>query len=172
MRDLDPQLKASQIPCVGWSYMFLFWHAENNNVCSFSLSPFSQDHKFTALLTLISKYSCNEEHILVKDHSTLVLYLYGWRLRKIIARLLLSFSVIDCGYGCQKYLVRLLTYLPGVTVSKVPLTPKLLYETGRMAARMDEVLQKVRWIHSSETLTFYFKAKMLLMKMFEVVTLL
>uniref|UniRef100_A0A3B5L0T3 Hydroxylysine kinase n=1 Tax=Xiphophorus couchianus TaxID=32473 RepID=A0A3B5L0T3_9TELE len=62
---------------------------------------------------------------------------------------LMSLEEIDCGYGCQKYLVRLLTYLPGVTVSKVPLTPKLLYETGRMAARMDEVLQKMEHPHLS-----------------------
>ncbi|KAM4574161.1 hydroxylysine kinase [Fundulus diaphanus] len=56
---------------------------------------------------------------------------------------LMSLEEVDCGYGCQKYLVRLFTHLPGVTISKVPLTPKLLYETGRTAARMDEVLQKM-----------------------------
>lgn len=49
----------------------------------------------------------------------------------------------DNGYGCQKYMVRLLTYLPGVTISKVPLTAKLLFETGKMAARMDVILKKV-----------------------------
>ena len=54
-----------------------------------------------------------------------------------------SSSLADCGYGCQKYLVRLLTYLPGTTISKVPLTPQLLYETGKMAARMDTVLHEV-----------------------------
>lgn len=56
---------------------------------------------------------------------------------------LMGLEEMDCGYGCQRYLVRLLTYLPGVTISKVPLTPKLLYETGRTAAKMDEILQKM-----------------------------
>lgn len=49
----------------------------------------------------------------------------------------------DFGYGCQKYLVRLLTYLPGIPIAKVPLTPQLLYETGKTAARMDKILQEV-----------------------------
>lgn len=49
----------------------------------------------------------------------------------------------DCGYGCRKYLIRLLTYLPGVTISKAPLTPELLYEAGKVAARLDEIFQKV-----------------------------
>ncbi|KAM4739459.1 hydroxylysine kinase isoform 2-T3 [Anableps anableps] len=62
---------------------------------------------------------------------------------------LMSLEEMDCGYGCQKYLVRLLTYLPGVTISKVPVPPKLLYETGRTAARMDEVLQKMEHPHLS-----------------------
>ncbi|KAK2835413.1 hypothetical protein Q5P01_015897 [Channa striata] len=56
---------------------------------------------------------------------------------------LMSLEEIDCGYGCQKYLVRLLTYMPGITISKVPLTPQLLFETGKMAARIDKILQKV-----------------------------
>ncbi|KAM9761746.1 hydroxylysine kinase [Menidia menidia] len=60
---------------------------------------------------------------------------------------LMSLEDMDCGYGCQKYLVRLLTYLPGVTISKVPLTPKLLYETGKTAARMDEILQTMEHPH-------------------------
>lgn len=57
--------------------------------------------------------------------------------------LILSLPLTDCGYGCQKYLVRLLTYLPGTTISKVLLTPQLLYETGKTVARMDKILQKV-----------------------------
>lgn len=56
---------------------------------------------------------------------------------------LLSLEEIDCGYGRQKYIVRLLTYLPGTTISKVPLTPELLYEVGKIAARMDIILQKM-----------------------------
>ncbi|XP_044056108.1 hydroxylysine kinase isoform X3 [Siniperca chuatsi] len=55
----------------------------------------------------------------------------------------------NCGYGCQKYLVRLLTYLPGITISKAPLTPQLLYETGKTAARMDKILQEMEHPHLS-----------------------
>ncbi|KAJ0064998.1 hypothetical protein NL108_000972, partial [Boleophthalmus pectinirostris] len=56
---------------------------------------------------------------------------------------LMSLEELDCGYGHQKYLVRLLSYLPGKTISKVPLTPQLLFETGKMAAKMDKILQKM-----------------------------
>ncbi|XP_039985079.1 hydroxylysine kinase isoform X2 [Xiphias gladius] len=56
---------------------------------------------------------------------------------------LMSLEEIDCGYGCQKYLVRLLTYLPGTTISKVSYTPQLLYETGKTAATMDKILQEM-----------------------------
>ncbi|KAM6921739.1 hydroxylysine kinase [Xenentodon cancila] len=62
---------------------------------------------------------------------------------------LISLEEMDCGYGCKKYLVRLLIYLPGVTISKVPLTPKLLYEAGKMAARMDVLLEKMEHPHLS-----------------------
>lgn len=41
--------------------------------------------------------------------------------------------------------MRLLTYLPGTMISKVAVTPQLLYETGRIAAMMDQVLLKVSW---------------------------
>ncbi|XP_028300769.1 hydroxylysine kinase [Gouania willdenowi] len=57
---------------------------------------------------------------------------------------LMSLEEMDFGYGCQKYLVRLLTYLPGTTISKVPLTPQLLYETGKTAATMDKLLQEMK----------------------------
>ncbi|XP_008295341.1 hydroxylysine kinase [Stegastes partitus] len=56
---------------------------------------------------------------------------------------LMGLEEMDCGYGCQKYLVRMLTYLPGTTISKVPLTPQLLYETGKTAAKMDQILKKM-----------------------------
>ncbi|XP_067370122.1 hydroxylysine kinase-like isoform X1 [Channa argus] len=62
---------------------------------------------------------------------------------------LMSLEEIDCGYGCQKYLVRLLAYLPGILISKVPLTPQLLFEVGKTAARMDNILQKMEHPHLS-----------------------
>lgn len=61
----------------------------------------------------------------------------------------MSLEEADCGYGSHKYLVRLLTYLPGITISKAPLTPQLLYETGKMAARIDTILQKMDHPHVS-----------------------
>ncbi|CAJ1060767.1 hydroxylysine kinase-like [Xyrichtys novacula] len=60
---------------------------------------------------------------------------------------LMSLEEMDCGYGSQKYMVRLLTYLPGTTVSKVPLTPQVLCEVGKTAARMDQILQKMENPH-------------------------
>lgn len=63
---------------------------------------------------------------------------------------LMSLEELDCGFGCQTYMVRLLHYLPGLTISKVPLTAQLLYETGKMAAKMDKVLQKMQHPHIME----------------------
>ncbi|XP_074525200.1 hydroxylysine kinase-like [Halichoeres trimaculatus] len=60
---------------------------------------------------------------------------------------LMSLEEMDCGYGSQKYLVRLLTYLPGTTISQSTLTPQLLYETGKTAARMDLILQEIDHPH-------------------------
>lgn len=54
-----------------------------------------------------------------------------------------SLQELDCGFGLQRYLVRLMTYLPGITISKVPLSSKLLYEAGKMAARVDKILKKM-----------------------------
>lgn len=54
---------------------------------------------------------------------------------------------IDCGFGLQKYVVRLLTYLPGTTVAKVPVSPELLFETGEVAAKMDQILEKMEHPH-------------------------
>uniref|UniRef100_UPI003AAA318E hydroxylysine kinase n=1 Tax=Centroberyx gerrardi TaxID=166262 RepID=UPI003AAA318E len=62
---------------------------------------------------------------------------------------LMSLEEIDCGFGCQKYLVRLLTYLPGTTISKVVASPQLLYEVGETAARMDKILQELEHPHLS-----------------------
>ncbi|KAK0150719.1 Hydroxylysine kinase [Merluccius polli] len=58
-------------------------------------------------------------------------------------------GVTHCGFGCQKYLVRLLTYLPGTTISKVPTSPQLLYEVGKMAAWTDKFLLEMDHPHLS-----------------------
>ncbi|XP_023699949.2 hydroxylysine kinase [Paramormyrops kingsleyae] len=56
---------------------------------------------------------------------------------------LLSLEAIDTGSGSEVYLVRLLTYLSGTTLAKVPSSPQILYQVGKMAAKMDEILQKM-----------------------------
>lgn len=97
---------------------------------------------FMSLVILILTHSCNDYRVLEQGQYTGHI-LWGLRKRKLSVIIILSLPLADCGYGCQKYLVRLLTYLPGSTISKVPLTPQLLYETGKTAARMDKILQKV-----------------------------
>ncbi|XP_036442850.1 hydroxylysine kinase-like [Colossoma macropomum] len=62
---------------------------------------------------------------------------------------LMSFEEIDCGFGVQKYLVRLLTFLPGTTIAKVTCTPQLLYKAGRTAATMDTTLLQMEHPHLS-----------------------
>lgn len=56
---------------------------------------------------------------------------------------LMSLEEIDCGFGLQKYLVRLLTFLPGTTMAKVTCGPQLLFEAGKMAANMDKILLQI-----------------------------
>ncbi|TSK53806.1 Hydroxylysine kinase [Bagarius yarrelli] len=56
---------------------------------------------------------------------------------------LMSLEEIDCGFGLQKYLVRLLTYLPGTPIAKVTCTPQLLYEMGKTAATIDQILLRL-----------------------------
>uniref|UniRef100_A0A672QQ09 Hydroxylysine kinase n=1 Tax=Sinocyclocheilus grahami TaxID=75366 RepID=A0A672QQ09_SINGR len=50
---------------------------------------------------------------------------------------LMSLKEFDCGFDLQKYLVRLLTYLPGTTVAKITCSPQILYDVGKMAATLD-----------------------------------
>ncbi|XP_068927505.1 hydroxylysine kinase [Petaurus breviceps papuanus] len=57
---------------------------------------------------------------------------------------LTSLMSIDSGSETNSYLVRLFTYLPGRPIAQVPITPKLLYEVGRLAAQMDRSLEKFR----------------------------
>ncbi|XP_074088603.1 hydroxylysine kinase [Macrotis lagotis] len=55
---------------------------------------------------------------------------------------LTSLMSIDSGSGTKSYLVRLFTYLPGRPIAQVPVTPKLLYDVGKLAAQMDRSLEK------------------------------
>ncbi|XP_056615609.1 hydroxylysine kinase isoform X1 [Triplophysa dalaica] len=53
---------------------------------------------------------------------------------------LMSLEDFVCGFGKQKYLVRLLTYLSGTTIAKITPSPQILYEVGKMAATLDSIL--------------------------------
>lgn len=54
----------------------------------------------------------------------------------------------DGGSRVTSYVVRLLTYLPGIPVAEVPVGPPLLYEIGRLAANLDETLEVGRGLGS------------------------
>ncbi|CAJ1060771.1 hydroxylysine kinase-like [Xyrichtys novacula] len=93
-----------------------------------------------------SKDSKNSNMVEVQTYAMTFLHQHGLPVQSVIPTIsgqLMSLEEMDCGYGSQKYLVRLLTYLPGITISKAPLTPQLMYEAGKTAARMDQILQKM-----------------------------
>ncbi|XP_068882481.1 hydroxylysine kinase isoform X2 [Aphelocoma coerulescens] len=48
----------------------------------------------------------------------------------------------DTRPGSKKYMVRLLTYLPGTPVAKIATNAQILYEIGKLAARVDKVLSE------------------------------
>ncbi|KAF5911499.1 hypothetical protein HPG69_000791, partial [Diceros bicornis minor] len=52
-------------------------------------------------------------------------------------------SLVSVGSGSEikSYLVRLLTYLPGRPIAEIPISPQLLYEIGRLAAKLDKTLE-------------------------------
>ncbi|XP_071610755.1 hydroxylysine kinase [Heliangelus exortis] len=52
----------------------------------------------------------------------------------------MSLEAGDTGPGSKKYMVRLLTYLPGTPVAKIATNPQILYEIGKLAARLDKAL--------------------------------
>ncbi|XP_030811234.1 hydroxylysine kinase isoform X3 [Camarhynchus parvulus] len=51
-------------------------------------------------------------------------------------------SAEGTGLGSKKYMVRLLTYLPGTPVAKITTNAQILYEIGRLAASVDKVLSE------------------------------
>ncbi|XP_062439900.1 hydroxylysine kinase [Rhea pennata] len=46
------------------------------------------------------------------------------------------------GSGNKKYMVRLLTYLPGTPVAKIAINRQILYEIGKLAASLDKALSE------------------------------
>ncbi|XP_029430933.1 hydroxylysine kinase isoform X2 [Rhinatrema bivittatum] len=55
---------------------------------------------------------------------------------------MMSLQSIDCGSGVRQYMVRLLTFQPGVPIAHVTVDPDILYEVGQLAAKMDITLQE------------------------------
>ncbi|KAM4675609.1 hydroxylysine kinase [Discoglossus pictus] len=55
---------------------------------------------------------------------------------------IMSLEPIVYGTVTQKHVVRLLTYLPGIPFAKITATPEMLFEIGKMAAKIDETLTK------------------------------
>ncbi|XP_041345639.1 hydroxylysine kinase isoform X3 [Pyrgilauda ruficollis] len=53
---------------------------------------------------------------------------------------IMSLESGGAGLGSKKYIVRLLTYLPGTPVAKISTNAQILYEIGRLAASVDKVL--------------------------------
>ncbi|KAM4628639.1 hydroxylysine kinase isoform 1-T2 [Polymixia lowei] len=104
------------------------------------------------LKVMNSKDSENPNLIEVQTHAMSFLHQQGLPAQTAMPTTtgkLMSLEEIDCGFGCQKYIVRLLAYLPGTTIADASVTPQLLYETGKMAARMDKILQELDHPHLS-----------------------
>ncbi|XP_075391494.1 hydroxylysine kinase [Tenrec ecaudatus] len=52
-----------------------------------------------------------------------------------------SLVSVDSGSEIKSYVVRLMTYLPGRRIAEVSVGPRLLYDVGRLAARLDKTLE-------------------------------
>ncbi|NXG44891.1 HYKK kinase, partial [Psilopogon haemacephalus] len=52
------------------------------------------------------------------------------------------------GPGKKKYMVRLLTYLPGIPIAKIATNAQIFYEIGQLAARLDKALSE-KFYHPS-----------------------
>ncbi|NXL95489.1 HYKK kinase, partial [Alectura lathami] len=55
---------------------------------------------------------------------------------------IMSLQSGDGGPAGKKYMVRLLTYLPGIPVAKIAATPQMFYEIGKLAASLDKALSE------------------------------
>ncbi|NWS73297.1 HYKK kinase, partial [Crotophaga sulcirostris] len=55
---------------------------------------------------------------------------------------IMSLESKDTGPGNMKYMVRLLTYLPGTPVARIATNAQIFYEVGKLAARLDKALEE------------------------------
>ncbi|XDV21980.1 hypothetical protein PO909_026968 [Leuciscus waleckii] len=95
------------------------------------------------LKVMNSADSHNITLIEVQTHSMTFLHQRGFPAQTVLPTRtgqLMSLEEFDCGFGTQKYLVRLLAYLSGTTISKITCSPQILYDVGKMAATADAVL--------------------------------
>ncbi|NXU57929.1 HYKK kinase, partial [Turnix velox] len=61
---------------------------------------------------------------------------------------MMSLEAAGVGAGDRQYMVRLLSYLPGLPVAKVAANAQLLYEIGKLAATLDKTLSE-KFYHPS-----------------------
>ncbi|NWT43388.1 HYKK kinase, partial [Chroicocephalus maculipennis] len=69
---------------------------------------------------------------------------------------IMSLEAGDTGPGNKKYMVRLLTYLPGMPVAKIATNAQILYEIGKLAASLDKALSE-KFHHPSVKIFFFFQ---------------
>ncbi|KFQ37689.1 Hydroxylysine kinase, partial [Mesitornis unicolor] len=55
---------------------------------------------------------------------------------------IMSLESGDTGHGNKKYMVRMLTYLPGTPVAKIATNAQIFYEIGKLAASLDKALSE------------------------------
>ncbi|XP_034265402.1 hydroxylysine kinase [Pantherophis guttatus] len=82
---------------------------------------------------------------LVEVQTQIMMFLNGEGFPVAMPRLtrdgkVLFLETVDIGSFTQKFVVRLLSYLPGKTVATLPVTPPILYDIGQMAAKLDKTL--------------------------------
>lgn len=72
-----------------------------------------------------------------------------------------SVVAVDRGSSVRSHVVRLLTYLPGRPVAELPVSSQLLYDIGRLAAKLDKTLEEFRdpGVHSLRREDFIWNLK-------------
>ncbi|XP_028920231.1 hydroxylysine kinase [Ornithorhynchus anatinus] len=92
-----------------------------------------------------SESSKNSDLIEVQSHAIMFLRKEGFptaALQSTKEGNITFLMTVGCGSETKSYMMRLLTYLPGRPIAQVPATPSILYEIGKVAAKMDKTLQE------------------------------
>ncbi|XP_007950032.1 hydroxylysine kinase [Orycteropus afer afer] len=88
--------------------------------------------------------SKNPDLIEVQSHSIMFLRAAGFPTASMYRTKgdnITSLVSVDSGSEIKSYLVRLMTYLPGRCIAEISISPHLLYEIGRVAAKLDKTLE-------------------------------